>query len=664
MTNGTPSPSFQGNTPSSTTRKPTCKAFVSSTLKDLVKHRAHAIKQLRKAGIHVDPMEDWTAASQEPKDFSQERVAGCDLCIVLVGFRRGYVPAGEQLSITQMEIRYAQDNGIDLLVFMLDEEAPWYGHFDERRDDPNLCQWRSELKEKYGVEWFGLPAESLDVLGAVTRWLQERHEPKKAQCPPLSGHVVICGQLTNGTQLVEAFQRRGDQVAVILEDHRQEEFRRYQEMGLRVFAGVPVQEPLLHSAGVERAKLLLALTDDDDRNANICETAKKLCRNRTGEKLKCILHVSKLELLHLLRSLPDQGNTDQVDLDIFNLYEITARDMLRCMPPWVELARHNPARILIAGLDRLGESLLVRIAKDWQIDRADPARKLPITLIDPDAEERIASLSFIGYDDLLRSTLDITSHADDLDSPLFRRELMGKIESDLPLAAAFVCYPDEGKTLKTTLHVRELFPAPMPIILGLTNEVSGVTHMVLERLRKLEKQDSERLAVVSLQNSSWHLASIKESQQEVLAEAIHQEFRADNWKKHANPWDVDSLRPWKELEEHFQHSNREQAAQMEKLLSDAGIRIQPASGPMTRVHDLPADKVELLATKEHDRWQEERKRQGWSHAPVRDNAGKKHPLLLPWEQLPADVKETNRQIVRKWPRILAKADYEIVLGDS
>lgn len=72
----------------------TYKAFVSSTFEDLKDHRAHVIRQLRRAGFSVDPMEDWTADSGEPKQFSQDRLKGCDLCVLLVAFRRGFVPDG------------------------------------------------------------------------------------------------------------------------------------------------------------------------------------------------------------------------------------------------------------------------------------------------------------------------------------------------------------------------------------------------------------------------------------------------------------------------------------------------------------------------------------------------------------------------------------------
>ena len=49
------------------------------------------IDRLARGGIVVDPMEKWAAASDEPKALSQERVSDCQLCILLVGFRRGHL---------------------------------------------------------------------------------------------------------------------------------------------------------------------------------------------------------------------------------------------------------------------------------------------------------------------------------------------------------------------------------------------------------------------------------------------------------------------------------------------------------------------------------------------------------------------------------------------
>ena len=151
------------------------RAFVSSTYRDLKDHRAYVIDRLARGGIFVDPMEKWTAASDEPKGLSQERVRDCQLCILLVGFRRGHVPEGERRSITQLEYAEALRRALKVLVFMASEEADWPAEPAAMLNaDPEMVRWRGELKEHQAVGFFGSRPESIDVDAAVNRWLQER----------------------------------------------------------------------------------------------------------------------------------------------------------------------------------------------------------------------------------------------------------------------------------------------------------------------------------------------------------------------------------------------------------------------------------------------------------------------------------------------------------
>ena len=160
------------------------KAFVSSTYVDLKDHRARVINALRKQGITVDPMEDWTADSDEPKNVSVERMRDCDFCILLVGARRGHVPEGETLSITQLEIREAEKRDIDVLAFLYDGKSAWEPEYYELDDDQELVSWRAELMEHRCIGRFTHDSVSVEALvpGAVGRWVQKqaRPEAKKA----------------------------------------------------------------------------------------------------------------------------------------------------------------------------------------------------------------------------------------------------------------------------------------------------------------------------------------------------------------------------------------------------------------------------------------------------------------------------------------------------
>ena len=150
------------------------KAFVASTFEDLKSHRAYTISALRSAGIWVDPMEEWTSANDEPKRFSVQRLQSCNLCILIVAFRRGHIPMGGDRSIVQLEYEAARENGLDVLTYLLDEDAPWPRRFDETSVDPEIVKWRAELFETRGVSKFGLEPASLQITSALARWLNER----------------------------------------------------------------------------------------------------------------------------------------------------------------------------------------------------------------------------------------------------------------------------------------------------------------------------------------------------------------------------------------------------------------------------------------------------------------------------------------------------------
>ena len=179
----------------------TYRAFVSSTYIDLKEHRSYVIGQLRKAGFFVDPMEDWTADANEPQEFSQERVTGCDLCILLVARRRGHVPAGKIKSITQLEYEKAIELNIDVLPFVLEEDSLWLTKFDEKKDDPKVEAWYQELRTRHGVSEFDHRPESIEIAPALTRWLKKKKTdlprfPTTPKCtapfqaPPLPAYYV------------------------------------------------------------------------------------------------------------------------------------------------------------------------------------------------------------------------------------------------------------------------------------------------------------------------------------------------------------------------------------------------------------------------------------------------------------------------------------------
>jgi hypothetical protein len=213
------------------------KAFVSSTFLDLHAHRARVVAALQHAGIHVDPMEQWTAASDAPEKFSADRLRGCNLCVLLVAFQRGQIPEGKTRSITQIEYDEARKRGIEILPFLLEENAPWDARFDDRERDPEVARWRRQLTTSHGAQRFGADPKTIEIDPAISRWVVET-ESKRAdryRRGILGALAVVVAMLIASTAFAIYASRRPSLRSVAL-------FRFLRIHDPAVFYGSPVQQ--------------------------------------------------------------------------------------------------------------------------------------------------------------------------------------------------------------------------------------------------------------------------------------------------------------------------------------------------------------------------------------------------------------------------------------
>lgn len=121
---------------------------------------------------------------------------------------------------------------------------------------------------------------------------------------------------------------------------------------------------------------------------------------------------------------------------------------------------------------------------------------------------------------------------------------------------------------------------------------------------------------------------------------------------------TDTLVPWSQLSSTYQESN---VAQIRFHLdrfkqSSIGIRHSITPGYTFRFHE---EDIEILAQAEHDRWMNERLKNGWIYAKLRDNQQKHHPALIPWEQLSEDEKQKDRDVILKTPILLKEVGFEL-----
>ncbi|OGF63813.1 MAG: Ryanodine receptor Ryr [Candidatus Fischerbacteria bacterium RBG_13_37_8] len=69
--------------------------------------------------------------------------------------------------------------------------------------------------------------------------------------------------------------------------------------------------------------------------------------------------------------------------------------------------------------------------------------------------------------------------------------------------------------------------------------------------------------------------------------------------------------------------------------------------------------VELLAQNSHDIWAQRRIQEGWTFGTSRDDVNKKHPCLVPYQQLPESEKEYDRDSVTATIKVIIALGYVI-----
>lgn len=69
--------------------------------------------------------------------------------------------------------------------------------------------------------------------------------------------------------------------------------------------------------------------------------------------------------------------------------------------------------------------------------------------------------------------------------------------------------------------------------------------------------------------------------------------------------------------------------------------------------------IEEMAKNVHEVWSQNRMNDGWTYGPVRDDANKKHPCLIRYEELPESEKEYDRATSLETLKLILKLGFKI-----
>jgi hypothetical protein len=153
---------------------------------------------------------------------------------------------------------------------------------------------------------------------------------------------------------------------------------------------------------------------------------------------------------------------------------------------------------------------------------------------------------------------------------------------------------------------------------------------------------------------------VENTTNEIVAQAIHSAYVMEQQKAGKTIETNPSMRSWEELPETLRRSNRNQADHICTKLRAVNCEMRRKKDRDPETVQFTPEEIEFLAEMEHDRWVEEREGDGWTYAPGDKNIEKKtSPYLRPWNEIPEDVKDYDRNTVRDLPIFLAEAGFDV-----
>jgi phosphoserine phosphatase len=158
----------------------TKRVFVSSTFSDLVDYRATVRAAIQKLGAIDIAMEKFGSNDDRPKDLCIRIVREeTDIFVGIYAHRYGFVPAGDTISISQMEYEAAGLAGCKRLIYMIADDATWPNELIEGEPGKSaLVRLKQKLQADHVCTKFkGKDALATDVVTDLAKHFANDDDP-------------------------------------------------------------------------------------------------------------------------------------------------------------------------------------------------------------------------------------------------------------------------------------------------------------------------------------------------------------------------------------------------------------------------------------------------------------------------------------------------------
>ena len=478
----------------------------------------------------------------------------------------------------------------------------------------------------------------------ILRLFRDRFDQSRARFS--RRHAVVIGASPIGLAFVRSLRADGRKVVLVDENGSDPIAEACRELGALVLQADARHPESLVQAGLGAADHLVAVSGDDGTNVEVVVNAHHI-RRRFAQPLRCLAHVVDPDLWQLLKA--NELTSDaagSIRIDCFNIYEHGARALLADHPPPAP-ALERPSNVLVVGDGPLAARVVVQLLRGSRRATSE-LRPSETTLLGPGATALraalVAEVPELESDGCLRA----------VDAPLTRSGVEATEKTFEDPDIAYVCVDSDKTAVVVAQMLRTSLPAT-PTVVSLTGS-EGIVGLLEQRF-VAGPPGLHLLAPFALLERTCHPDELLVGTNEGVAEAIHDRYRHEELAAGASPSDPRVAR-WSDLTPDRQESCRSQAASIGDMIRLIGCDLVPRRGSTS--FTFTESEVARLARYEHDRWKREREAQGWKVGSERDEARKRSPILVGWDDLPGEAQTTTRRMIIGLPRLVEDAGYQIV----
>lgn len=452
-------------------------------------------------------------------------------------------------------------------------------------------------------------------------------------------HLVVVGLGARGSALARRAERQLKTVAIERESSNGS-ITGLRSRGVPVVVGDGRDPEILDLARVSRAGDVVVLTGDDSVNLEIFAACQQAVRSAPRMGLHVAIDDPALwAQLHrvVLGRASSAGR-----IEFLNVADRVARELVRVGGR----AGQSWQRLAVAGAGAVVDRVVVNALRSGAVAGRDPA-----VVLYGQAKGRLAGLE--RQEPWIREVVRLEGEelaAAELDT----RVQAGRAE---PATLGVVCGVSAAEGLSLAASLASALPRESTVVVAVRDGEIG---------ESLEQTpfDFSRIELVSAEEKVLSPWLLSESGTELIARGTHEQYVRDLEAQGETSATNPSLVPWDELQESLKESNRKFADSVATKLDELGAVLVPLAGADPAPLDLPKVRLEEMARREHERWINDLRADGWRHTTgEKDPASKLHPLLVPWEELREPERQKDRDAIRGLPQQLARVGYALRLPD-